>query len=62
MMAWGRDDFHKKCDTCGVESSAFSEAPAEKVLDEVDQFAWRALALSQESHEKFGAPLAPGAK
>lgn len=32
------------------------------VLNEVNQLAWRALALSQELHEKFGAPLAPGAK
>jgi len=34
----------------------------EEVLNEVSQMAWRALALSQELHEKFGAPLAPGAK
>lgn len=33
-----------------------------ELLDEVSQMAWRALALSQELHEKFGAPLAPGAK
>lgn len=32
------------------------------ILTEVDCLAWRALALSQELHEKFGAPLAPGAK
>jgi len=34
----------------------------ENILAEVDCMAWRALALSQELHEKFGAPLAPGAK
>lgn len=34
----------------------------ENILTEVDCMAWRALALSQELHEKFGAPLAPGAK
>jgi hypothetical protein len=34
----------------------------EEILNEVSQMAWRALALSQELHEKFGAPLAPGAK
>ena len=34
----------------------------EGILTEVNQMAWRALALSQELHEKFGAPLAPGAK
>jgi len=32
------------------------------ILNEVNQMAWRALAFSQELHEKFGAPLAPGAK
>lgn len=32
------------------------------ILDECDALAWRALALSQELHERFGAPLAPGAK
>lgn len=32
------------------------------VLNEISQVAWRALAFSQELHEKFGAPLAPGAK
>lgn len=33
------------------------------ILWEVNQLAWRALALSQELHERFGgAPLAPGAK
>lgn len=32
------------------------------ILDEVDQFAWRALAFSQMLHERLGAPLAPGAK
>lgn len=32
------------------------------VLNEVNQMAWRALAFSQELHEKLGAPLAPGAK
>ncbi len=31
-------------------------------LDEVSRLAWRALALSQELHERFGAPLAPAAR
>lgn len=31
------------------------------ILIEVNQMVWRALAVSQELHEKFGAPLAPGA-
>jgi len=34
----------------------------ETILSEVSSMVWRALALSQELHEKFGAPLAPGAK
>ena len=47
--------------------AAFSRSNAgvttEQVLSEVNSLAWRALALSQELHEKFGgAPLAPGAK
>lgn len=33
-----------------------------QILGEADALAWRALALSQELHERFGAPLAPGAK
>lgn len=32
------------------------------ILTEVDSMVWRALAFSQELHERFGAPLAPGAK
>ncbi len=39
-----------------------AEVPADTVLAEVNSLAWRALALSQELHERFGAPLAPGAK
>lgn len=35
---------------------------SQMVLTEVNQLVWRALAYSQELHEKFGAPLAPGAK
>jgi hypothetical protein len=38
------------------------EVPLEAVLIEVNQMAWRVLAFSQELHERFGAPLAPGAK
>ncbi len=34
----------------------------DEVLLEASSLAWRALALSQELHERFGAPLAPGAK
>ena len=36
---------------------------ASVLLNEASQLAWRALALSQELHEKYGgAPLAPGAR
>lgn len=34
----------------------------EALLSEASSLAWRALALSQELHELFGSPLAPGAK
>lgn len=39
-----------------------SSAKQQDILNEASQMAWRALAYSQELHEKFGAPLAPGAK
>lgn len=39
-----------------------SNVNPQDILNEVNQLAWRALALSQELHENFaGAPLAPGA-
>lgn len=34
----------------------------EDILHEANQLAWRALAFSQELHERFGAPLAPNAR
>lgn len=37
-------------------------ASKEEILNEVNQMTWRVLAFSQELHEKFGAPLAPGAR
>lgn len=39
-----------------------SNVTSQDVLDEVNQMTWRALAFSQEMHEKFGSPMAPGAK
>lgn len=39
-----------------------SKVTPEDVLNEVNQMAWRALAFSQQMHEEFGAPLAPGAE
>lgn len=39
------------------------EVDVKTILEEVSSLAWRALAYSQELHEKYdGAPLAPGAK
>lgn len=39
-----------------------TKATHQDVLNEVSQMAWRVLALSQELHERFGSPMAPGAK
>lgn len=39
-----------------------SNLTPQDVLNEANQMVWRALAFSQELHEKFGSPLAPGAK
>lgn len=39
-----------------------NDVKVEDILVEVNQLAWRALAFSQEIHEMFGAPLAPGAR
>ncbi len=49
-------------DLCAALSRGDKTVTAEEILNEVNQMAWRALAFSQELHEKFGAPLAPGAK
>lgn len=43
------------------ERSALTPVGIDQLLGEVSSLAWRALAYSQELHEKFGAPLAPGA-
>lgn len=45
-----------------LEDLRASGASSEAILSEASSLAWRALALSQELHEQFGAPLAPGAK
>lgn len=40
-----------------------SDITDQQILDEVSCMAWRALAFSQELHERLGGiPLAPGAK
>lgn len=39
------------------------DSAQDDILEEANALAWRALALSQELHEKYGgAPLAPGAR
>lgn len=38
------------------------EVNIEELLNEVNSMVWRALAYSQEIHERFGAPMAPGAR
>jgi len=45
-----------------LDRGELSRERADAVLSEANQLAWRALAFSQELHERFGAPLAPGAK
>jgi len=42
--------------------TVFTLEEEKQILTEVSSLAWRALAYSQELHEQFGAPLAPGAK
>lgn len=44
------------------DRSALTPKGIADLLTEASSLAWRALAYSQELHEKFGAPLAPGAK
>lgn len=45
-----------------AEANRTGNADNARILEEASQMAWRALAYSQELHERFGAPLAPGAK
>lgn len=45
-----------------LEDLLATQAPPQQILSEVSSLAWRALALSQEIHERYGSPLAPGAK
>jgi hypothetical protein len=45
-----------------TEDLLAANASPEQILTEVSQMAWRVLAYSQILHEKYGAPLAPGAK
>lgn len=45
-----------------VQLAPLNEALLPSILAEASQLCWRALALSQELHERFGAPLAPGAR
>lgn len=45
-----------------MQLTPLNEALLPSILAEASALAWRALALSQELHERFGAPLAPGAR
>lgn len=49
-------------DLLAAASRGNKTASVEAILLEVNQLVWRALAYSQELHEQFGAPMAPGAK
>lgn len=63
--ARGKSTDHADCivrHLIDVNDLIAANADQEKILLEVSQMCWRALALSQELHESFGAPLAPGAK
>jgi len=42
--------------------AVWTQAQEDAILAEANALCWRALALSQELHEKFGAPLAPRAR
>lgn len=69
--ARGKSQDHGDCiirhliDTADLISAldkSIGNVTKQDVLNEASQLVWRALAFSQELHEKFGAPLAPGAK
>lgn len=49
-------------DLLAALSRGNSEVTSEMILLEVSQLTWRVLAYSQDLHERFGSPLAPGAK
>lgn len=49
-------------DRLAAERRSDLNVHAQGILEEASCLAWRALALSQELHERFGAPLAPNAK
>lgn len=42
----------------GLQMTSYEE----QILLEASSLVWRALAYSQQLHEQYGAPLAPGAK
>jgi hypothetical protein len=63
--ARGKSPDHADCvlrHLMDVQDLLASGASPEVVLAEVSCMAWRALAYSQQLHEEFGAPMAPGAK
>lgn len=42
--------------------AVWTQEEQDAILTEANAMCWRSLALSQELHEKFGAPLAPAAR
>lgn len=63
--ARGKSTDHADCilrHMIDLDALVASGADKEQVLLEASSIAWRALALSQELHERYGSPLAPGAK
>lgn len=55
-------DFEAAIQRENPSGATYNARLAADLLNEADQLAWRALALSQEFHEKYGgAPLAPNA-
>lgn len=63
--ARGKSTDHADCilrHMIDLDALVASGADKERVLLEASSIAWRALALSQELHERYGSPLAPGAK
>lgn len=48
-------------DLIAAHARGNKDVTPDMILLEASQLAWRALSYAQELHEKFGAPLAPGA-
>ncbi len=65
LVSWLSRHSLESATVAGWPEAYAVQAPRNKyaLLEEVSYLAWRALALSQELHEKYGgAPMAPGAR